>query len=78
MFNCTECNKTIGPGIKPINIVTEKRTRIYHNKVKVQRKDEDEPRLREWDTTGWEIIKERKFCETCGDTRLEKELEEVD
>lgn len=52
MFKCAiphENNKSVGPAVKPIKIVTQKRQREYTNEVgKV--------------SYGWEIVKEQNFC----------------
>ena len=64
MFNCTVCNKSIGPKVKPIHVVTGRRPVEYHNEYFV----EDEwgnKEKREVDSRGTEITGEVLVCAAC-------------
>jgi hypothetical protein len=61
MFYCQKC-KVLNPTRQPVNkVITERREKTYLN---TYRKNQYSP-LREFETIGWEIIKEIYTCPKC-------------
>ncbi len=66
MFNCNVCEKSIGPRIKPVRVVTKTRAKEYHNEFYVL--DEWENReLKKVDSVGSEIVSEVLLCPEDGE-----------
>lgn len=66
MFNCSVCDKSIGPRVKPVRVVTGTRPTNYHNEYYV----EDEWGNRELckvDSNGMEITGEALLCPEDGE-----------
>lgn len=73
MFICQSCRKLSEPGMKPIRLVTERRSRSYTN----YKKDETGRLIFGNPGSGWEIAKEIIVCPPCGRMDLENKPEGV-
>ena len=68
-FKCDECGKAQDTGTKPITVIAEDRVQHYENRYRRNYKTVTV------NSTGWEIVKEKKVCAECVTENTDEEKE---
>ena len=76
-FKCEICNEAQATGTKVIPVVTARRPQEYENEVIREDNNGRDKRI-QIESSGLEIVKEKRSCASCVEKQLELEVSETE